>query len=50
MFIDFRDRERKGERKGERNSDVGETLIGCLLHVPRMGAETATQVCALTGN
>ena len=26
------------------------TLIGCLSHIPRLGIEPATWVCALTGN
>ena len=48
MLIDFRERGREGER--ERNTDVRETLIGCLLHLPQWGTKPATQACTLTWN
>ena len=41
MFFDFREGGRERNR---------ETLIGCLLLVPWLGTEPATQVCALTGD
>ena len=48
MFIDYRERGRRGEKeRGEKDICVrqkhrceGETLIGCLLYVPGPGTET----------
>lgn len=34
------------ERKGERETSESETLIGCLLHAPRLGIEPTTWVYA----
>ena len=42
--------ERGREEERERNMVVRETTIGCLLSVPLLGTEPATQACALTGN
>ena len=39
MFIDFREKGRKGEGGRERER---ETLIGCLLYVPQPGIKPAT--------
>ena len=47
LFIYFY-REEKGGRK--RETDMRETLIGCLSYAPWLGTEPATQACALTGN
>ena len=48
MFIDFRERGRERER--EKHQRERETLIGCLPHMPHLGTEPATSVCALTGH
>lgn len=42
------DLERDGDR--ENYQCERETWVGCLPYVPRLGIESATQLCALTGN
>ena len=44
LFI-FSERGQEGER--ERNRYGKETWIGCLLYVPQLGTQPATQACAL---
>ena len=49
LFI-FREQGREGVRDGEKLQCESETLIGYFLYAPHLGAERATQACALTEN
>ena len=49
LFI-FRERGMEGGREGEKQPCERETSIGCLLYVPRLDTEHASQACALTGD
>ena len=50
LFIDSRERGRKGERVRNKNKCEKETWIRFLLHAPQLGTEPASWAYSLTGN
>lgn len=48
FLLILEEKRREGEEEGEKHRSF--TVVGCVTYAPRLGIETETGACVLTGN